>query len=71
MTVPFVWHLRFSSSLPSGLYYPGGGEMNYPLLVSEIRKLDRPLDCIVEHINAEPTEMSKTKAWVEKQLRQQ
>jgi sugar phosphate isomerase/epimerase len=49
---------------------PGGGEMNYPLLVSEIRKLNRPLDCIIEHINAEPTEMSKTKAWVESQLRQ-
>lgn len=48
---------------------PGGGEMNYPLLISEIRKLNRPLDCIIEHINAEPTVMSKTKAWVETQLR--
>ena len=49
---------------------PGGGEMNYPLLVSELRKLHRPLDCIIEHIKPEPAEMSKTKAWVEKQLRQ-
>ena len=44
--------------------------MNYPLLVSEIRKLDRPLDCIIEHIQPEPTVMSKTKAWVESRLRQ-
>jgi sugar phosphate isomerase/epimerase len=49
---------------------PGGGEMNYPLLISEIRKLNRPLDCIIEHINPERGVMSKTKAWVEKQLRQ-
>jgi sugar phosphate isomerase/epimerase len=49
---------------------PGGGEMNYPLLISELRKLDRPLDCIIEHIKPEAAEMSKTKAWVEKQLRQ-
>jgi sugar phosphate isomerase/epimerase len=49
---------------------PGGGEMNYPLLISEIRKLGRPLDCIVEHIKAGSAEMSRTKAWVEKQLRQ-
>lgn len=47
---------------------PGGGEMNYPLLISEIRKLHRPLPCIIEHIKAEPAEMTKTKAWVEKQL---
>ncbi len=49
---------------------PGGGEMNYPLLIAEIRKLHRPLNCIVEHIAAEPAEMSKTKTWVEGQLRQ-
>ncbi|MBI5818904.1 MAG: sugar phosphate isomerase/epimerase [Verrucomicrobia bacterium] len=48
---------------------PGNGEMNYPLLISEIRKLHRPLSCIIEHIKAEPAEMSKTKAWVEKQLK--
>jgi sugar phosphate isomerase/epimerase len=48
---------------------PGGGEMNYPLLVSEIRKLKRPVPCIIEHIEAKPAEMTKTKAWVEKQLR--
>jgi sugar phosphate isomerase/epimerase len=47
---------------------PGGGEMNYPLLVSEIRKLNRPLPCIIEHINAEQAQMAKTKAWVERQL---
>ena len=40
---------------------PGGGEMNYPLLISEIRKLNRPLPCIIEHIQAEPAEMTKTK----------
>lgn len=49
---------------------PGGGEMNYPLLISEIRKLNRPLPGIIEHIQAEPVELTKTKAWVEKQLRQ-
>jgi sugar phosphate isomerase/epimerase len=48
---------------------PGGGEMNYPLLISEIRKLDQPLPCIIEHIPAEPAELTKTKAWVENQLR--
>lgn len=41
---------------------PGGGEMNYPLLISEIRKLNRPLPCIIEHIKAELAEMTKTKA---------
>ena len=50
---------------------PGGGEMNYPLLISEIRKLNRPLNCIIEHINPEPAVMSKTKAWVEEQIRRQ
>jgi sugar phosphate isomerase/epimerase len=49
---------------------PGGGVMNYPLLVSEIRKLNRPLPCIIEHIKTEPAEMTKIKAWVEMQLRQ-
>ena len=48
---------------------PGGGEMNYPLLVSEIRKLNRPLPCIMEHIKTEPAELAKTKTWVEQQLR--
>ena len=48
---------------------PGGGEMNYPLLVSELRKLNRPLNCIIEHINPELAVMSKTKAWVESRLR--
>jgi sugar phosphate isomerase/epimerase len=48
---------------------PGGGQMNYPLLISEIRKLHRPLPCIIEHINAETAEMTKTKAWVQNQLR--
>ncbi len=47
---------------------PGGGEMNYPLLLSEIRKLSLPLPCIIEHIQAERAEMTKTKAWVEEQL---
>ena len=48
---------------------PGSGEMNYPLLISEIRKLHRPLSCIIEHIKPEPAEMTKTKVWVEKQLK--
>ena len=48
---------------------PGGGEMNYPLLVSEIRKLRRPVACIIEHIDAEASVMTKTKAWVEQQVR--
>jgi sugar phosphate isomerase/epimerase len=47
---------------------PGDGEMNYPLLIAELRKLKAPLPCIVEHINAESNEMKKTKAWIEKQL---
>ena len=47
---------------------PGGGEMNYPLMISQIRKLGRPLSCIIEHINTEPAQLTKTKAWVEKQL---
>jgi sugar phosphate isomerase/epimerase len=47
---------------------PGGGEMNYPLLISLIRKLARPIPCILEHIDATAPVMSKTKAWVEKQL---
>ena len=47
---------------------PGGGEMNYPLLISEIRKLQRPVPCIIEHIKPEPAEMTKTKAWVEARM---
>jgi sugar phosphate isomerase/epimerase len=48
---------------------PGGGEMNYPRLIAEIRKLKRPLPCIIEHIPADTAGMMKTKAWVESQLR--
>jgi len=48
---------------------PGDGEMNYPLLISEIRGLNRPLSCIIEHIKAESAELAKYKAWVENQLR--
>lgn len=48
---------------------PGEGEMDYSLLIAEIRKLNRPLDCIIEHIPAEPAVMAKTKDWVERQLR--
>jgi len=47
---------------------PGGGEMNYPLLISEIRKLHRPFPCIIEHIKPEPAEMTKTKKWVEERM---
>jgi sugar phosphate isomerase/epimerase len=65
-------HLKDMKLNPSGqsvdLPGPGGGEMNYPLLVSEIRKLNRPLSCIIEHIQAEPAELAKTKSWVERQL---
>ncbi len=46
---------------------PGGGEMNYPLMLSEIRRLNRPMPCIIEHINPEQTQMMKTKTWVEAQ----
>ena len=66
-------HLKDMKLSPTGrsvdLPGPGGGEMNYPLLISEIRKLHRPLNCIIEHINAEPAAMSRTKAWVEARLR--
>ena len=48
---------------------PGGGEMNYPMLIPKIRKLNQPLPCIIENIKAEPAGMAKTKAWVENQLR--
>ena len=67
-------HLKDMKFNPTGrsvdLPGPGGGEMNYPLLISEIRKLNRPLNCIIEHINPELAVMSKTKAWVESKLRQ-
>ena len=59
-----------SASQSVDLPGPGGGEMNYPLLISKIRRLNRPLSCIIEHIKAEPAELTKTKVWVEKQLRQ-
>ena len=49
---------------------PGGGEMNYLLLVSELRKLNRPLTGIIEHIKAQTAEMTRTREWVEKQLQQ-
>jgi len=66
-------HLKDMKLNPSGrsvdLPGPGGGEMNYPLLISELRKLNRPLNCIIEHINPQLAEMSKTKAWVEGRLR--
>jgi sugar phosphate isomerase/epimerase len=66
-------HFKDMSLNPSGrgvdLPRPGGGEMNYPLLVSQLRNLGRPLDCIIEHIEPEPAVMSKTKAWVEERLR--
>ncbi len=67
-------HLKDMKLNPTGrsvdLPGPGGGEMNYPLLISEIRKLNRPLNCIIEHIQPEAGVMSKTKAWVESRLRQ-
>jgi len=66
-------HLKDMKLNPSGqsvdLPGPGGGEMNYPLLIAELRRLNRPLNCVIEHINAEVAEMSKTKAWVEARLR--
>jgi sugar phosphate isomerase/epimerase len=49
---------------------PGDGEMNYPLLVSELRNLHRPITGIIEHIPTEPAVLTRTKAWVEKQLRE-
>ena len=68
-----VGHFKDMKLNPSGqgvdLPGPGGGEQNYPLLISEIRRLGRPLHCIIEHIKAEPAELSRTKAWVEAQLR--
>lgn len=66
-------HLKDLKLNPDGqrveLPGPGGGEMNYPLLLAEIRQLHRQLFCIIEHINAERAEMTKSKAWVEQQLR--
>jgi sugar phosphate isomerase/epimerase len=67
-------HLKDMKLNPSGrrvdLPGPGGGEMNYALLISGLHKLGRPLNCIIEHIRCEPAEMSRTKAWVEARLRQ-
>jgi sugar phosphate isomerase/epimerase len=67
-----VVHLKDLKLNPSGqsvdLPGPGGGEMNYPLLIAELRKLHRPIPCIIEHIKAETAEMARTKAWVEQQL---
>lgn len=48
---------------------PGDGEMNYPLLISEIRRLKRRLPCIIEHVKAERAEILRAKRWVETQLR--
>ena len=68
-----IGHFKDMKLNPTGrsvdLPGPGGGQMNYPLLISEIRKLKRPLACIIEHIKPERAEMSKTKAWIEAQLR--
>lgn len=47
---------------------PGGGEMDYPRLIAGIRKLGRPLPCIIEHIEAEEAEMRRTKTWIEGML---
>lgn len=47
---------------------PGGGEMDYPRLIAGIRRLARPLPCIIEHIEAEEAGMRKTKAWIEGML---
>lgn len=47
----------------------GTGEMDYPSFIAEIRKLRRPVACIIEHIPAEPAVMQKTKAFIEAQLR--
>jgi len=67
-------HLKDMKLNPTGrsvdLPGPGGGEMNYPLLIAELRKLHRPLNCIIEHIPAQRAVMAKTKAWVETKLRQ-
>lgn len=48
---------------------PGGGEMNYPLFISEICRLGRPVPCIIEHIPAEPAVLTRTKAWIDEQIR--
>jgi sugar phosphate isomerase/epimerase len=47
---------------------PGGGEMDYPQFISEIRRLERPLNCIVEHLPADEASLAKTRAWIEARL---
>lgn len=47
---------------------PGDGDQNYPLLISEIRRLKRPLPAVIEHIPAEDPALVKTKAWLVAQL---
>jgi sugar phosphate isomerase/epimerase len=67
-------HLKDMKLNPSGqsvdLPGPGGGEMNYPLLVSELRKLKRTVPGIIEHIQVDAAEMTRTKSWVQAQLGQ-
>lgn len=68
-----VGHFKDMKMAPDGKKVdypgPGGGEMNYPALIAQIRQLGRPLPCIIEHIKAEPEELNRTKAWVEGQLK--
>lgn len=47
----------------------GAGKMDYPSFIAEIRKLRRPVACIIEHIPAEPAVMQNIKAFIEAQLR--
>lgn len=48
---------------------PGLGVMDYREYARELRQLQRPIYCILEHISPETEPMSARKSWVEQQLR--
>jgi sugar phosphate isomerase/epimerase len=48
---------------------PGLGVMDYREYARQLRRLGRPVYCILEHIAANTEEMASRKAWVEQQLR--
>ncbi len=48
---------------------PGLGVMNYREYARELRQLNRPMYCILEHITPDTKEMTVRKTWVEQQLR--
>jgi sugar phosphate isomerase/epimerase len=48
---------------------PGLGVMDYRAYARELRRLNRPVNCILEHINPDTKELTSRKAWVEQELK--